>query len=35
MLMNVEKDILNKVDSDEIINWLGTESPVFGKMLLF
>lgn len=27
LLSNVKKDILNKVDSEEIINSLGTRSP--------
>lgn len=35
LLMNVEKDILNKIDSEDIINKLGARSPVFGRMLLF
>jgi hypothetical protein len=35
LLMNVEKDILKKIDSEHIINKLGTRIPVFGRMLLF
>ena len=34
LLMNVENIFLNKIDSEEIINSLGTRNPVFGKMLL-
>jgi len=33
--MNVKKDILNKIDSKDIINKLGARRPVFGRMLLF
>jgi hypothetical protein len=33
--MNVEKDILKKIDSEHIINKLGARSPVFGGILLF
>jgi len=35
MLMNVEKCLLNKIDSKNIINKLRAQSPVFGRMLLF
>jgi len=35
MLMNVEKSLLNKIDSEDIINKLGAKSSVFGRMLLF
>lgn len=34
MLMNVEKDILNKIDLQDIINKLGTKSSILSKMLL-
>jgi hypothetical protein len=33
LLMNVEKDILKKIDSERIINKLGVKNLVFGKML--
>jgi len=35
LLMNVEKDIHNKMDSENIINKLGANILVFGRMLLF
>jgi hypothetical protein len=35
LLINVEKNIFKKIDSEHIINKLGARSPVFGRMLLF
>jgi len=33
--MNVEKDILNKIDFEDIINKLGARRPVFGSSGVF